>query len=113
LPVLAARLAPLDPREFRDARVFAFAGIGRPEKFVETLRSCGAEVTDAQFFPDHHPYTAAEIAALKSRAGDGALITTEKDFVRLAPAQAEGIAVLKVRACFQRPELLDSLLAAV
>jgi tetraacyldisaccharide-1-P 4'-kinase len=39
------------------------------------------------------------------------LVTTEKDFVRLAPEQRQGIAVLKVRAVLGAS--LDRLLAAV
>jgi tetraacyldisaccharide 4'-kinase len=112
-PVLRAHLAA-DGAAFRGRRVFAFAGIGRPEKFMETLRACGAAVTGAQFFADHHPYTNAEIAALRRRAGDAQLVTTEKDAVRL---DAAGIEYLPVRARFDAPallaRLLDSLLAGV
>src|SRR5262249_23770282 len=53
-PVLGARLEP-ESSDLSGKRVFAFAGIGRPEKFVETLRALGAEITGTQFFPDHHP----------------------------------------------------------
>ncbi len=111
-PVMRARLEP-DGANVAGRDVFAFAGIGRPEKFVATLQACGATVTGTQFFADHHPYNAAEIAALKSWAGASTLVTTEKDMVRLSPEMADGITTLKIRARFEDPRLLDSLLAGV
>jgi tetraacyldisaccharide-1-P 4'-kinase len=50
---------------------------------------------------------------LRQDARDAALVTTEKDFVRLAPEQRQGIEVLMVRAQFDEPSLLDRLLGAV
>ena len=111
-PVLRARLVA-DGARFSGKKVFAFAGIGRPEKFIASLKEAGAIVTGTQFFADHHPYSAAEIAALRQRAGDAMLVTTEKDFVRLDAQMRAGIEVLAVTAVFDEPQLLDSLLARV
>ena len=108
-PVLRAKLAA-DGQEFRGRRVFAFAGIGRPEKFVSSLKEAGAIVTGTQFFADHHPYRDGEIAALKAQAGDAELVTTEKDLVRLADRDRAGIAVLPVHAQFDDELALDRLL---
>ena len=109
-PRFQARLTPRSD-SFQGKRVFAFAGIGRPEKFVASLREAGAIVTGKQFFADHHVFQKSEIAALRARAGGVQLVTTEKDFVRL-PDPAD-IAILKVAAVF--PEgftaILDRLLA--
>jgi tetraacyldisaccharide 4'-kinase len=115
-PVLRAHLS-VDGAAFAGARVFAFAGIGRPEKFVASLEDSGAEVIGRCFFPDHHPYEPGEIEQLKMVAGDAALVTTEKDFVRLSVPDREGIRVLKVAAQFQDnaafTRLLDSSLPPV
>ena len=111
-PVIRARLVA-DGAAFAGRRVFAFAGIGRPEKFAASLKESGAIVTGAKFFPDHHAYGDAEIARLRARAGDAALVTTQKDFVRLDAAQRRGIAVLPVTAMFDQPQLLDRILAGV
>jgi len=108
-PVLRAHLAA-EGTTFRGRRIFAFAGIGRPEKFLETLRDAGAVVTGSQFFADHHPYSAAEIAALRRWAEDAQLVTTEKDAVRLDTHLAVGIEFLPVRAVFDAPALLTHLL---
>lgn len=79
-------------------RVLAFAGIGRPEKFFQTLRACGAEIAATQIFADHHPYSAGDLAALAAAASrlDAALVTTEKDRVRLPAARAATILCLPV-----------------
>jgi tetraacyldisaccharide 4'-kinase len=113
-PVLRAHIKA-DGAGFADLDVFAFAGIGRPEKFAASLEDGGAHITGICFFDDHHPYTEDEIVQLKMLASDALLVTTEKDFVRLTTQQREGIRVLKVAAAFNdRPameRLLDRALA--
>jgi tetraacyldisaccharide 4'-kinase len=71
-------------------RVLAFAGIGDPEKFFATLRDAAVDLIIARGFPDHHPFTAAEAAALVAEADRAGLtlVTTEKDFARLAHKRA-------------------------
>ncbi len=115
-PVLRARLVA-DGAGFSQQSVFAFAGIGRPEKFVASLEESGALVTGSCFFADHHAYGEDEVEQLKVIAGETPLVTTEKDFVRLAVAQRQGIKVLKVAAVFEDDpalsRLLDTALAPV
>jgi tetraacyldisaccharide 4'-kinase len=91
---------PAAAKALRGRRVLAFAGIGRPEKFFETLRTCGAAVEAARSFPDHHPYTEGDIAGLKAEAERQWLqaVTTEKDLVRIAGAETwPGLTALPVR----------------
>ena len=108
-PVLRAHLEA-DGAAFAEKEVFAFAGIGRPEKFTASLEAGGAHLTGSCFFPDHHPYTEDEVLQLRMVAGGAQLVTTEKDFVRLTTAQREGIRVLKVAAGFDDKAAMDSLL---
>jgi tetraacyldisaccharide 4'-kinase len=108
-PVLRARLKA-DGAALAGKNVFAFAGIGRPEKFVASLEDSGANITGSCFFDDHHPYAEDEILQLKMVAGDSTLVTTEKDFVRLTTAQREGIRVLKVAAAFDERAAMEGLL---
>lgn len=111
-PVLRVHLKP-DGAPFADKQVFAFAGIGRPEKFVASLEAGGAAVTGSCFFADHHPYEEDEILQLKAIAGDAILVTTEKDFVRLTTSQREGVRVLKVGAAFDEPAVITGLLDSI
>jgi tetraacyldisaccharide 4'-kinase len=59
--------------------VTAVAGIANPERFFATLRTAGL-VPSAHVFPDHHAFSAADLA----RLGDGPLIMTEKDAIKCA-----------------------------
>ena len=63
-------------------RVFAFAGLADNKQFFAALRDCGAIVVGTRGFPDHHRYSAADIAALKNEKAD-LLVTTEKDVVKI------------------------------
>ena len=66
-------------------RVLAFAGIGDPAQFFNTLRANGIEVVRERAFADHHPYSQGEIESLIAEARRDALtpVTTEKDLARL------------------------------
>ena len=75
--------APISPPmapAFAGQQVFAFAGIGRPEKFVASLEAAGAIVIGSCFFADHHPYTEDEILELKAVAGDASAGDHRKGF---------------------------------
>ena len=68
--------------------VFAFAGIARPAGFFADLRAAGWDVRGTRAFRDHHRYGSAELTRLAgeaARVGAAALLTTEKDVVRLLP----------------------------
>lgn len=79
---------PIDPQP-----AVAFCGIARPERFFAALQRKGFSLKAQLAFPDHHAYTASDLRALRARAGRDAavLITTQKDLVRLADADREGI----------------------
>jgi tetraacyldisaccharide 4'-kinase len=109
-PVLRGHFAP-DPASvdgLRGRSVLAFAGIGDPDRFFATLRASGIEVAVEWPFPDHHPFSADDIAALLDRAQrDGLrLVTTEKDLARLGvqPRLAEaGLTALPVTMALEDP----------
>lgn len=66
--------------------LFAFAGIARPEAFVQTLTDLGLSVSGYKALADHQAYSDAALADLLLSAGQSgatALITTEKDMVKL------------------------------
>ena len=115
LAVVPARLAAIDGARFAGERVLAFAGIGRPEKFFATLRGTDAAVVGTRAFPDHHPFRAGEIAALRRAAAHlGArLVTTRKDIVRLPAAERAGIAVLDIEIRWPDPVPLARLLTPI
>jgi tetraacyldisaccharide 4'-kinase len=68
-------------------RVLAFAGLARPEVFRETLIRLGTDLVYFRGFRDHYRFKPNEIQKLihmRERLGAQYLVTTEKDWVRIA-----------------------------
>ena len=108
--VIPAYLKPVS--EPPSGPLFAFAGIGRPNKFFDSLRRMGAEVVDERPFADHHTFTDAEVEELFLLASeyDAALVTTEKDHVRLPSGYRRGVHALPVEVRFEDELSLQRLL---
>ncbi len=113
---------PLQQLERR--RVSLVSSIGDPEGFEQGIRRLGAVVASHHAFPDHHAYTAQEWAAVLAKASSAqaeAVVTTEKDVMRVRPvwrqdagASVVPVWVLRVRMRLLSGEaLLDARLAAV
>ena len=116
LPVLRADLRPgPEVAAFVGRRVLAFAGIARPEKFFSMLAEAGAVVAGTMSFPDHHPFSQADLRRVTDEAARiGAVpVTTPKDAVRLPDAYRERIGVVGVSLGWADPAALDALLATV
>lgn len=99
VPVLNARLRPgPDAAALAGRRVFAFAGIGRPEKFYATLTEMGCDLAGTRSFDDHYPYTPSDIEAVlaAARTSDAVPVTTEKDLVRLPAGLRGAVSVVPV-----------------
>jgi tetraacyldisaccharide 4'-kinase len=76
-----------DMAEIRNHKVFAFSGIARNDDFRHTLSVLGLNTTGFLEFSDHHHYTQNDLATILHLAGNSSadlLITTEKDYVRIA-----------------------------
>lgn len=74
----------------KERRVVCLSGIGSPISFESELKKAGAEVVQTWRYPDHHPYTDAELRSIESIRHDLPLITTFKDLPRL-PAGWESL----------------------
>jgi tetraacyldisaccharide 4'-kinase len=82
-----------DAGDLLGKRLYAMAGIGDPARFFAQLEALGLDF-EAHPFPDHHRYSAADIAF----ADDGVLLMTEKDAVKCAALTAREAWVLPVDA---------------
>jgi tetraacyldisaccharide 4'-kinase len=70
------------------SRVFAVAGIARPERFFSDLTASGWDVVGTIAFRDHHRFTRGDLNRIERQARKAAasiVLTTAKDAVRLAP----------------------------
>jgi tetraacyldisaccharide 4'-kinase len=112
-PVLEAWLEPVSAPP--PGAWVAFCGIGRPAKFEATLRELGLEPIHFAVFPDHHPYSDADMERLRrlASADNARLLTTDKDKVRVPARFRPVVETVKVAARFADPAALDALLAPV
>lgn len=91
-------------------RVMAFSGIGNPAAFERSLADAGATVVASRRFADHYRYQLADLYALRVSALDAgaeAMVTTEKDWVKLRSLDPTGPGVpmwrVPVRVEFATP----------
>ena len=104
--VVFPRLDRVDPlHAVRQKRVVAFAGIGNPASFRETLVSLGARVVAFRDFKDHYAYRKEDLDALvrlKRDTDAHYILTTEKDWVRMGSIWPEcsEIAYLRIQFSF-------------
>ena len=112
-PVLHAHLIVRpDAPALRGARVVAFAGIGRPQKFFELLDRLGANVLAQHAFADHQPYGSAALEPILAEAVrlGAQVLTTEKDWVRIPAELQDRITPVPVAVRWDDTTMLDTLL---
>jgi tetraacyldisaccharide 4'-kinase len=93
-----------------DGSVVAFCGIARPEQFFAGLEAAGLRIAARFAFPDHHRYTVYDLKRLVAVARNGgasALITTEKDKVRLGELSAAFPESMPLKTARLRIEIED------
>lgn len=67
-------------------RVMVVAGIARPEAFLKSVAQAGLDIAGAWIGPDHYSFKEEDVAVIEQEArrmGAEAILTTEKDAVRL------------------------------
>jgi tetraacyldisaccharide 4'-kinase len=107
-PIFEAWTRARGADKFANRRFLAFAGIGHPDKFFDTVAKVGGTIVMSRSFPDHHFYSNDELKELVHTAetAELELITTAKDFARLRNGTArqdllEKLNVLEIDAVFE------------
>ena len=108
--VISAYLAPLSSTP--KGKLYAFAGIGRPNKFFDNLRRHGGNIVEEIPYADHYKYKDEDIESLFLLASEyeASLITTEKDYVRLPKGYRKGVQTWPVSVHFEDELTLRRLL---
>lgn len=108
-----------DPQSLRARNVGVITAIGNPEVFTEDLRNLGMAVISETVMRDHHDYAPADLVKAIEQAreaGAEALLTTEKDAVKLERFEPTDFPLYAVRIAFRSDDegqILSLVLKAV
>ena len=112
LPVFRGSVVPAFPKEVKKQSI-AFAGIGRPQKFYQSLKDCKVNVVKTIDFPDHHFYDRKELQSIIDEAQklEADIFTTSKDMVKIPADMRNYFKVLEIEIKWQDETKLKNFLA--
>ena len=89
---------PKNISKYKNKKITAFAGIGSPENFFNTLRNVNDNIVDEIKFPDHYQYSKKDLEKLIaiSKRNNTILLTTEKDYFRINKKFDQNIDFLEI-----------------
>jgi len=96
---LAQTVSDITATQAVGMRLYGFSGIANPNSFKQLLMQEKYNLIGFKVFRDHHDYSKREIqelGELARKTGAKALITTEKDFVKLKPLFLRDIPILSL-----------------
>ena len=98
IKIFYSKYLPTNIEQFKNKKLFAFAGIGNPKNFFELLSKYNLNVQKKIAFPDHYEFNEKEIKQMTEEAikNNFELITTEKDFYRIKDNGFNKLKYLKV-----------------
>ena len=98
IKIFYSEYLPINIEQFKNKKLFAFAGIGNPNNFFELLSKYNLNVQKKISFPDHYEIKKKEIEQITEEAFNNNLdlITTEKDFYRVKDYGFKDLRYLKV-----------------
>lgn len=85
IEIFYSNYQPKNISDFKDDKLFAFAGIGNPNNFFKMLDRYELNLKKTISFPDHYQFNVKEIQNMVDEAIEKkfTLITTEKDYYRI------------------------------
>ncbi len=85
IPIIKSNIKINSLPKIKKEKLLAFCGLANPNKFFDTLKKNGYEISITRKFPDHYVYKKDDINNLILEANNRKLklITTEKDYVKI------------------------------
>jgi len=92
------------------SKVFIFSGIAKNDEFRSTVEHLAGKVTGSTGFKDHHQYTESDFRLIAGKAQKSSaefLVTTEKDYVKIAGKMQSSmdIVVVGIGVSFKHDEM--------
>ena len=114
IKIFYSNYTPTNIEQFKNKKLYAFAGIGNPNNFFELLSEYNLDVQKKISFPDHYNFTVNEIKKMTEIASKNnfELITTEKDFYRIKDYNFKNIKYLKLDLIIKEKNKLISEIAS-
>lgn len=115
LPVFTGHFEP-DMKSIGDLvgkDVLAFAGIGRPQKFFDSLKKSNINPVKTECYPDHYAYTRFDIERLFKKAEGLPIVTTTKDAVKIPKDLLKNIWIANGNFVFDDPDSVQEVLRSV
>ncbi len=111
VPIFQAFTEPKDLKKFKNKEVIAFAGIGNPQKFYDTLNGEGVKIKQSLEFPDHYEYSDSDFEKILSASGNMPILTTSKDYVKIPAKYRKKITPVEIDLKIENEKsLLDVIL---
>ena len=111
--IFYSKYIPTNIEEFKNKKLFAFAGIGNPNNFFKLLTENNLSVHKKVSFPDHYEFSKSEIQKMidESLKNNFQLITTEKDYFRIRNYGFKNIKFLKITLeILEKDKLINQIL---
>ena len=112
IKIFYTKYKPQNISEFNNKKIIAFAGIGNPENFFDLLKGNKMDLVEEIKFSDHHKYSERELENLinKTKEDNTILVTTEKDYHRIAGNYKKNINFLKIKVEIEnRNQFIDEI----
>ena len=106
--IFYSKYTPINIQDFKNKKLFAFAGIGNPDNFFKILTKNNLNLYKKIAFPDHYEFNKLEIKKMIDICSKEKLelVTTEKDYFRIKKHGFKNIKFLKIKLEIEKKDQL-------
>ncbi len=87
--------------DLKGKRACVFCAIGKPTRFLQSVKDAGADVLSTFFKPDHDPFFPEELTLFAKKSGADVIVCTQKDYVKLPRHFSCSLPVLPLQGEFE------------